>query len=369
MNNNILISLDTFVGVLLIPAGLIINVLNKCILQFVRPKPRGRLLIKLLGAGNYLPIKAKLNSKSFDIITVTSSIKTLEHFDIGGKIYGISESNIFTLCISSIRLFFILLFKNYDQVINLEIESKFAKFLALITPAKKLSGISSHNKSYLDRIIYDSYLVSPLLLGRADIVSQLIEFKPRINSFLSAIIYNHQEKFKKKFPSFKSAENIAIFPSCSSTDPLRRVKNRDWKIILTMLINRRNIKNITVIFSNKGDDQYHFFNNFLISNNSKKLHLRITNFRHFVDYIKRSDLILSVDSQALHIAQLYKKQTIAFYGPTSPFGINLEETTYPICLPLSCSPCTHKYLKLPCGNSAPCMNFNQKDFEILNFLR
>ena len=108
------------------------------------------------------------------------------------------------------------------------------------------------------------------------------------------------------------------------------------------------------------------FKIFLIRNKSKKLNLRVTNFKDFVGWVKRSDLILSVDSQALHIAQLHKKKSIVFYGPTSPFGINLEETTYPICLTLSCSPCTHKYLKLPCGNSAPCMDFNQKHLEILN---
>jgi ADP-heptose:LPS heptosyltransferase len=366
MNNNLLILFDTFIGIVLTPVGLLFYFFNRHCLRLIRPKPNGKLLIKLLGAGNYLPIKAKLNSKSFDILTVSSNLETLKHFHIGAKIYLISDRNIFTLCISSIRLFFTLLLQNYDQVINLEMESKFAKFLSLITPAKKLSGISSHNKSYLDRIIYDSYLVSPMLLERAEIVSQLVEFKPKVNGFIAGIIHNHQEKFKKKFPSFKSLENITIFPSCSSTDPLRRLQDRDWGIILTMLIKKKNIKNITVIFPTESDIQYHFFKNFLIRTKSNKLNLKLTNFKNFVGWVKRSDLILSVDSQALHIAQLHKKKSIVFYGPTSPFGINLEETTYPICLTLSCSPCTHKYLKLPCGNSAPCMDFNQKHLEILN---
>ena len=103
-----------------------------------------------------------------------------------------------------------------------------------------------------------------------------------------------------------------------------------------------------------------------MSNQKNKLNLKITNFNDFVSWVKKSDLILSVDSQALHIAQLYKKESIVFYGPTSPFGINLEDTTYPVSLSLSCSPCTHKYLKLPCGNSAPCMNFKKKYLDIFN---
>jgi ADP-heptose:LPS heptosyltransferase len=366
MNNNLLILFDTFIGVILIPFGLLINALNKYFLQFMRPKPKGRLLIKLLGAGNYLPLKSKLNADLFDILTVESNLQTLKHFGIGNRIYLINDKNIFLLFISSFSIFLKLLSQNYVQIINLEMESNFAKFLSLITPTKSLSGISSHNKSYLDRYIYDSYLVSPLLMERGEIVSQLISFKPETNNYLLALVRSHQEKFKKKFLLNKSLRHIVIFPGCSSTDSLRRVKEKDWKLILSYLIKNKNVKNITIIFSSKNDPQYKFFEDILMSNQKDKLNLKITNFKDFVYWVKKSDLILSVDSQALHIAQLYKKESIVFYGPTSPFGINLEETTYPVSLSLSCSPCTHKYLKLPCGNSAPCMNFNKKHLDIFN---
>jgi ADP-heptose:LPS heptosyltransferase len=332
----------------------------------MRAKPKGRLLIKLLGAGNYLPLKYKLNGELFDILTVTSNHKTLEHFGIGNRIYLINDKNIFLLFISSFNIFFKLLLQNYEQVINLEMESKFAKFLSLITPTKNLSGISSQNKSYLDCYIYDSYLVSPLLMGRSEIVKQLISFRPETNHYLLALIRSHQKKFKKKFLLDKSFQHIVIFPGCSSTDPLRRVKDRDWRLILSYLIKNKNVENITIIFSSTLDPQYKFFEDILMSNQKNKLNLKITNFNDFVSWVKKSDLILSVDSQALHIAQLYKKESIVFYGPTSPFGINLEDTTYPVSLSLSCSPCTHKYLKLPCGNSAPCMNFKKKYLDIFN---
>ena len=207
MNNNILILFDTFVGVILIPIGLFINALNKYILHFVRPKPRGRLLIKLLGAGNYLPLKSKLSAEPFDILTVRSNLKTLEYFGIGNRIYLINDKNILLLFISAFSIFFKLILQNYEQVINLEMESKFAKFLSLISPTKGLSGISSHNKSYLDCYIYDSYLVSPLLMGRGEIVSQLVRFKPETNNYLLALVRSHQEKFKKKFLLNKSLKN------------------------------------------------------------------------------------------------------------------------------------------------------------------
>jgi ADP-heptose:LPS heptosyltransferase len=243
-------------------------------------------------------------------------------------------------------------------------ESKFAMFLTLITPAKILSGISSQNKSFFDSLVYDKYIVSPYLINRTEITSQLIKFMPIKNKFIDTLISKHQLDFRKKYFPFKAYANLAIFPSCSSTDSLRRLSNNHWRTLLEILLGNKNIKNISIVFSSINDVQYKYFYNFLLKTNSKKINLKITNFSNFAQTIKKSDLIISVDSQALHIAQLYRKKTIVFYGPTSPFGVNLEKTTFPISNSLICSPCTHKYLKLPCGNKAPCLRLKYEDFEI-----
>ncbi len=93
------------------------------------------------------------------------------------------------------------------------------------------------------------------------------------------------------------------------------------------------------------------------------LEAKITGNSTYVEEIRRSDLLITIDSQALHIAQKYMKKTIAIYGPTSPYGVSLSETTYPISKSLVCSPCTHKYLKVPCNGKAFCMKFSEEEWQ------
>jgi ADP-heptose:LPS heptosyltransferase len=364
MNNNILIIIDAVVGILIIPFGLLLRYFTKLIFSLSASESKGVLLIKLLGAGNYLALKPQSRTKQFDIITVKSNLATLKHFGIGKNIYVLNDENIIFLALSALRLSITLPFKSYQQIINLEMESKFAMFLGLITPAKILSGISSQNKSFFDSLVYDKYIVSPYLINRTEITSQLIKFIPIKNKLIETLVSKHQLDFRRKYLPFKAYSNLAIFPSCSSTDSLRRLGNNYWRTLLEILLDNKKIKNISIVFSSKNDVQYKFFYNFLLKKNSEKINLKITNFCNFAETIKKSDLIISVDSQALHIAQLYRKTTIIFYGPTSPFGVNLENTTFPISNSLICSPCTHKYLKLPCGNKAPCLSLKYDDFEI-----
>ena len=133
MNNQFLILVDTLFGVILIPLGICLHFSLKFIKKFIRTNPKRFLVIKLLGAGNFLPIKNTLARKDIDIVTVKSNFLTLKHFHIGSQIYVIDDTNILTLAITSLLVFIQLLFRDYVQVINLELESKFAKFLSLIT--------------------------------------------------------------------------------------------------------------------------------------------------------------------------------------------------------------------------------------------
>ena len=153
MNNNILIIIDAVVGILIIPFGLLLRYFTKLIFSLSASESKGVLLIKLLGAGNYLALKPQSRTKQFDIITVKSNLATLKHFGIGKNIYVLNDENIIFLALSALRLSITLPFKSYQQIINLEMESKFAMFLGLITPAKILSGISSQNKSFFDSLV------------------------------------------------------------------------------------------------------------------------------------------------------------------------------------------------------------------------
>lgn len=366
MKNTNLILIDKIAGIVLIPTGMVLNFIFKLIRKVFRSEAKGILIIKLLGAGNFIPMSSQINHYSSEIITVKSNYSTLILFNIGKHIHIIDDKNIITLLLSSLKISILMLFKNYKKVINLEMESTFAKFLSLISSPETLSGLSSHNKSFFDSLIYDNYLVSPIIMNRQDLLAQLIKFRPMKNVYISEIIKSKQLAFNKKFIPFDPNSNVAIFPSCSSTDNLRRLKFQHWKTILKNLIDNNKVAKIAVVFSSEKDIQFIDFHKFLINLDQNKISLKITNYMEFVEEVKKSDLVVSVDSQALHIAQFFKKRVVAFYGPTSPFSINLESTTYPITNSLSCSPCTHKYQVLPCGSLAPCLNFKKTDFGIFN---
>ena len=182
--------------------------------------------------------------------------------------------------------------------------------MSLIVPSNILSGISSHNKSFLDSIIYDKYLVTPMLANRNEIISQLISFSPKKNSHLDLLIKHQQNNFKRKFLPLESINTVAVFPSCSSTDNLRRLNMSDWLIVLKKLSNNKRTKKITLIFPNKNDIQFLAFEKLTKQLDLKKIGLKITIFEQFVDEVKGCNLIVSVDSQAIHIGQFLKREPL-----------------------------------------------------------
>jgi ADP-heptose:LPS heptosyltransferase len=144
-----------------------------------------------------------------------------------------------------------------------------------------------------------------------------------------------------------------ISPSCSKTDKNRRLDDQSWRALIDELLEYSNINKITIIFDSILDSQYQY----LSTLKSTKVCLKVTTTFEYFSEIKNSDLIITIDSQTLHIAQYFKINTIAIYGPTNPFGISLKNTTYIISNGLTCSPCTHKYLKTPCNDINYCMKF------------
>ena len=362
MKNNQLVLLDMVIGFVLLPLCILIRSFRKLLNKIIPKKYEGVLIIKFLGAGNFLAIKNEINGKNVDVVTAKSNQLVLENFDIGKKAYIIDDRNFFKLILTASACCFKLFFKNYHQVINLEAESKFAKFLTAMTSAEILSGVTNVHKSYIDYWLYDRYLVNPLILNKSSLISQLEHFHPTKNPYIESAIFKHCQQFDKKI-LLKNVKTVTISPTCSNTDQLRRLSDEGWAKVLGILSKTPGIEKVTAVFPSANDPQYQCFNKMQL--NYAFLDLKVTSYQEYIGYIDDADLLLTVDSQALHLRQQFKKAAIAIYGPTSPFGVNLTITTYPVTQSLVCSPCTHKYLRLPCGNQSPCMNFDSKCFDIL----
>lgn len=365
MKNSQLVFLDMLVGIFLMPTCIVIRIIRKNIFKCLPIQCKGVLIVKFLGAGNFLALKDSISNEIVDIVSASSNQSVLSRFSLGKNVYLIDDSSFLRLLITGLACCIRLCFSRYEQVINLETESKFAKFLCALAAAKHLSGVSNIHKSYIDYWLYDRYLVNPVMLSKNQLVNQLRQFQPFRNEYVGTIVDSIQQKSSLTRLT-KAVSRVLVSPTCSSTDHLRRLSPANWEYILNSLEICNTVDQITVVFPSESDAQFASFSAF--ARKYPKLSVQVTSYDAFVDAIKRTDLLITVDSQALHIGQLFSKNTVAIYGPTSPFGVNLGEKTFPITKSLICSPCTHKYLKIPCGESAPCMDFSAIDLDMRRFI-
>ena len=363
LKNNHLVMLDLIVGFVLLPLCIVIKFARRFFGRIFSTDYHGTLIIKFLGAGNFVALQDTITGAGgVDIISAKSNLNALKEFGIGQKIHLIDDSNILNLFISSLICCIRLSFRSYNQVINLETESKFAKLITAITSAKIISGVSNVHKSYIDYLLYDKYLVNPVLLGKPEIIKFLGNFDQVTNVYVEYALNVHRERFLKNI-SLKNVKKILVSAAASNTDTTRRLSINSWRSIFELLSSVIGVELIDVVFSSKDDEQYLEFSNLILEFQS--IHITITKYQEFIDCIKGADLVITIDSQALHIAQHFHKPTIAIYGPSSPFGVNFTHTTYPLTRSLICSPCFHKYLRLPCEGTAPCMNFKHDHFDVL----
>ena len=309
-----------------------------------------------MGAGNFIAFSKNYHNYRVDLLTTNQTFSAVEHFFNAERTFIIDSTSWLKL-IKSISVLFPLYFQGrYRLVVNMESESVFAKFIVATIPANSRSGISNVYRSFLDYLIYDNYVVSPNILPKNIVLNQLREYKPTVNNELNVVIRNRQLEFLKKYCNeLLGVNKLVIAPTCSKADEMRRLPSKVWLEIFD-LIDMKRIKDVQVLLPNKGDPQAEFF--YKISSKYPSLRVVVKEYKDFVSAIEFGDLLITVDSQALHIAQYYGTLTFCFFGPSSPFGVSIADTTYPISASLECSPCTHKYFVKPCKNQSFCMDEN-----------
>jgi len=365
MSSNILVLVDALLGLLLVPLSVLIRIIRRIISRIYPARAAvGVLVIKFLGAGNLLAVKGALSGLDFDVVTAQSNRNAITAFGLGRRNLIIDDSSFIKLALSSLSCCTQLLSRRYEQVINLESESKFAKFLTALVSARVVSGVTNAHKSYTDLVLYDRYLVTPVLAGRGDMVSQLLRFEARTNEFVSHAIGKCVENFWAT-NSLTDVQTICLAPSCSSTDTLRRLPDKHWEDLIHTLMLTGRVKELVVVFATSLDPQRGKFER-ISHQYPGRVNVRITDYKAFVHCVSTADLLITVDSQALHLRQSINRPAICFYGPTSPLGVGLSTSTLPVTSSLQCSPCTHKYLRLPCGGEAPCMNLGEQGIRLVS---
>lgn len=358
MNNNTLVVIDGLSKAFLIPAIAVCIVWRKLFFREKLRTNRKILIIKLMGAGNLVACREFLIGHNVEILTSLSNKSTVEKFQLAQKTYYIDTNSLAGLFRSMPSLFRLYGEGRFESIVNMESESIFAKFITASIPAVRRMGLTNVYRSLMDGALYDRYIVAPMMLPRAEVLEMLFSNKFESNQDVVSAIQVRQEHFfstnEKKLGMVK---RVVIAPSCSTTDRLRRLSNEMWIEFLGHL-NLGRFEHIQVLFQDEKDPQFEFFAQ-TINMAIPCAEIVVGGYNKFVDMIAGADLLLTIDSQALHIAQQSGTLAIAFYGPTSPYGVSLTATTLPITRSFKCSPCTHKYFEPPCAGAAHCMAFGK----------
>ncbi len=324
--------------------------------------------LKMLGGGSLvvaypsiLALKKKYPNKKFILITTKTTLSFSEVLEIFDKIYTIDDTNIFTLLISSLKVFWHV-FGKIDTIIDLEIYSRLSTLFCLFTLARNRIAF------YFSTVFFKRYISTHLLYfnKQAGIFvfyeqiakifgTELLPDTEVKNIFLEQI---SKDKIFTKNPK----KTIGIGHACSDLAPERMLKKEHWK----------------KVFLNKFDKNADFICCFFGSKNDKKSAQEIIDFlslelkniefknmcgklklRESIQYISICDEFFCVDSGLLHFARLMGIKTTSFWGPTDPshllkkFSYLDEEVYYKKTF---CSPCTHNIIKTPCQGKNICID-------------
>jgi ADP-heptose:LPS heptosyltransferase len=359
MNSKFLIFVDAALSTLVIVMASVFRLRTK-VLNALQIKSNSEkvLVIKFLGAGNFIAMADALAFEGCTIVSVGGNQSALKEFVPSAELILIDEKSFLKLLLTVSTTLLKLAFSSYRKVINLEAESSFAKLIAAAPYANELNGLSNKYKSISDWFFYDYHLVSPSNLNRDRILKILLRLdQPRVSQ-VNALTLRALNAANVKDDFVQRKNMVFISPTCSLTDGNRRLAVQTWGWALEIL--SEEFESVVIAFPSTNDAQYIEFEDLLRRFSRANVSMVVESYRDFAARIKACDLLVTIDSQALHIGQQLKKSIVCFYGPTSPHGVKLEDLTYAVSKELECSPCTHKYFAEPCRGAVGCMKFNKE---------
>lgn len=366
MKNNTLVLIDWTAGLIISPLIILVKAVKKVASKFYRPQRNGRLLIKFLGAGNYVAMSEVIDDNT-TLVSAASNRAAIERFLNPKAVFYIDDSGFLSLVKTALGAIFCVCKGSFHEVINLETESKFAKLLTALARADRTMGITNVHKSYLDFIIYDRCIVNPVMMSKDLAIELLTDFRLIQNPHAMASIKQSQMDFFEALEFPRGIRQVAFAPTGSDTDTIRRLHPEIWSRIATKLVASFPDIKICVYFPSQLDPQYQDISALL--SQLAAVEICIGNYNDYVSGIERSDLVVCIDSQTLHIANRLDVPVVCFFGPSSPYGVNHTTSTCPISMAAACSPCRHKYFTIPCEGMPVCMDFQEIDLEVFDQLR
>ena len=359
MNSKFLIFVDAALSAVVILIAVVFRLRTKLLnlFQIKAASPRV-LIIKFLGAGNFIAMADALKFEGCTIVSVVGNQSALREFVPSADLILMNEKSIGQLLLTvAATLLKLLVGGGYSKVINLEAESSFAKLIATVPYTNESAGLSNKYKSLSDWFFYDYHLVSPSNLNRDRILQILLRLdQPQVNQ-VNALMLKTLNEFSVQSAPPLHKDVAFVSPTCSLTDGNRRLSIETWACVIAQL--SVEFKSVVIAFPSTQDTQYNAFQTLLARHAYPHVTVVVESYQAFAARIQACDLLVTIDSQALHIGQQWGKRIVCFYGPTSPHGVKLGDLTYAVSKELECSPCTHKYFAEPCRGSVDCTKFSE----------
>lgn len=325
--------------------------------------PRTILFIKLMGLGSLVVasdvlsgMKARMPGVRFILLTDDNIAEGIAPFRLFDKIYKVPTSNIGA---TFIRLTgFLLRCWRWRRlwVIDLEVYSKLTTVFALLTGARNRLGF------YLSLVPFRKYLnTHNIPFDQAACLAD--------NYYYMACQATGAESLELPPPELRTDEYhrpfIFINNTCSGLAHVRKLPDSVFLTICEWILEKTTYGLAILGGPEDKEDISRLAEHdpALVRNKGRVINVAEMGLS-FEDYYRllreMGVCLVTVDSGPLHIAKKLGLPTLSIWGPTDPrnylkIGPGEEGRHLSVYLGKSCSPCVHRYEKLPCGGNNTCM--------------
>lgn len=290
-------------------------------------------------------------------LTFAENLEAVCLLDILPKenIIPIRNNNFLSLFIDTFRKISFLRRNNIDTVIDIELFSRFSSILSYLSAAKTIIGFHKYQLEGLYRgnffthkVIFNPYLhISQNFLALAESLKADPRDMPLVKEPLLAADMNLPlwasdvsarenilQKLKKENAQFDRKHiRIIINPDLKSRLPLRRWPKENYVLLIKKLLQSPDLF-IILIGLNDQDTSLGIASERLVDLGGK------TTVRELIDLFNVSQVFISHDSGAVHLASLTPIHIVTMFGPeTKRLYGPLAQHKSVLCVDLACSPC------------------------------
>ena len=352
MNWKLIRVVDTYLGIPLLYLGTLVRSVFRKSPAAGNPGGYKRILVvKFWGIGNIfmlLPIVAALREKfapeELDLLTLSSNRDAAESTDFFHRIYTIDTGNAFKFAETAISNLTTLSQKEYDLIIDFEQFARFSALFCALIGKHTTIGFNTSNQHrhalYTHSVLYDntvhitrSFLSLAAFADRDGAIANQGLLQPPVPKPLRDTDIRRELGL--------GANEIVILMHIGTSG---NFQERRWPTSSFMDLADRLVRayHVTIVYTGLQDEIGLFENEQrpLQNNGRMRNFIGKLSFRQYYALVSASDLIVSADTAAIHMASFADVPAVGLYGPNTPllygpWGRNSLSLTKD----LHCSPC------------------------------